>query len=371
MNVFYNPVRTYAGEGALSHLKDILQEMNPAMKRVLLLVWNEQVMEKEVFQLTDTYAVCEEVFTASNPTVAQLFRVYQRTKQFSPEVVIAVGGGSTMDVGKSLCCMYGNDFADEEEVRNWIKAKDNKKPSVQWIGVATTAGTGSEVTCWATIWDPDNNAKLSMENHANYAYAAIADPEMTKGMPMKLAVSSALDACAHAVESYWANHTNAVSRGLALQAIRIIMRDIDGMLSGNEEARQMMSVGSMMAGLAFSNTKTTACHSISYPLTMHYGIPHGAAVSMLLGEVTKLNSEKTKDLHDLYDALGVTDADALSAKVKELLERSGHPSTLSAWGVKKEDLARLASEGMTKGRADNNPVALNNEMIQTILENIY
>ena len=99
MNVFYNPVRTYAGEGALSHLKDILQEMNPAMKRVLLLVWNEQVMEKEVFQLTDTYAVCEEVFTASNPTVAQLFRVYQRTKQFSPEVVIAVGGGSTMDVG--------------------------------------------------------------------------------------------------------------------------------------------------------------------------------------------------------------------------------------------------------------------------------
>ena len=371
MNVFYNPVRTYAGEGSLSQLKNILHEMNPALRRVLLLVWNESVMEHDVFHLTDTYEVCEEVFTASNPTVAQLFKVYQRTKQFSPEVVIAVGGGSTMDVGKSLCCMYGNDFVDEDEVRNWIKAKDDTKPTVKWIGVATTAGTGSEVTCWATIWDPEKNAKLSMENHANYAYAAIADPCMTKGMPLKLAVSSALDACAHAVESYWANHTNAVSRGLALQAIRIVMRNIDEMLNGNEEARQAMSVGSLMAGLAFSNTKTTACHSISYPLTMHYGIPHGAAVSMLMGPVMKMNSAVTEDVEDLYDALGVKDGDELGTKIKGLLERSGQPSTLSAWGVKKEDLGDLASAGMTKGRADNNPVDLNSEMIKTILENIY
>lgn len=101
------------------------------------------------------------------------------------------------------------------------------------------------------------------------------DPELAAGMPIALAVSSALDAAAHAVESYWAKGTNAVSRGLALEAVRTIMSGIDGLLEGTTEAREAMARGSMLAGLAFSNTKTTACHSISYPLTMHYGIPHG------------------------------------------------------------------------------------------------
>ena len=122
-------------------------------------------------------------------------------------------------------------------------------------------------------------------------------------MPLKLAVSSALDAAAHAVESYWAEGTNCVARALALQAIRMIMGNLDGLFEGKAEAHDAMAKGSMLAGLAFSNTKTTACHSISYPLTMRYHIPHGAAVSMLLAPVMQLNAPMIDDLPALLRAL--------------------------------------------------------------------
>ena len=276
-----------------------------------------------------------------------------------------------MDVGKSLCCLYGHSLSNVDALRELIVTKAYGTPAARWIGIPTTAGTGSETTCWATIWDPSQDAKRSVECHENYAWAAVVDSDLTKGMPLKLAVSSGLDAAAHGVESYWAKETNCVSGAIALSAIRMIMENMEGLLAGRETAREAMARGSMMAGLAFSNTKTTACHSISYPLTMHYSIPHGAAVSMLLAPLLKRNLPATKGSEALLNALGVSDGDELAGKIRRILKESGQPSTLKEWGVKKEDLPHLAALGMTKGRADNNPVAIDVPMIQEILEEIY
>ena len=317
------------------------------------------------------FTICSMVFQASNPTVSQLFETYQATREFRPEVVVAVGGGSIMDVGKSLCCLYGKDLPDEDSLRQLIAEKNYGRPAARWIGVPTTAGTGSEVTCWATIWDPEQDAKRSVECHENYAWAALVDPELAVGMPTALAVSSALDAVAHAVESYWARGTNAVSRGLALEAIRTIMGHMDGLLAGTMEAHDAMARGSMLAGLAFSNTTTTACHSISYPLTMHCGIPHGAAVSMLLGPVFRLNAPALDQPAPLLEALGVSGADELEGRIRNILYRSGQPATLQEWGAQREDLPHLAQLGMTKGRADNNPLPIDPATILSILEHIY
>ena len=132
-----------------------------------------------------------------------------------------------------------------------------------------------------------------------------------------------------------------------------------------------MARGSMLAGLAFSNTKTTACHSISYPLTMHYGIPHGAAVAMLLAPVLKMNVPVTSGMDRLLEALGAENAADLKKRVSDLLERSGQPSTLKGWGVRRGDLTRLAALGITKGRADNNPAELESEKIERMLNSIY
>ena len=375
MNSYYNPVRTIEGPGSLLHLPGILEEMKLENRRVLAVAWGEAVFEHEVFSRLSEFEVKTLVFAASNPTVKQLFETYCATASFAPDVVVAVGGGSIMDVGKSLCCMYGSGIRDEEELREHIHNKDFGTPETRWIGVPTTAGTGSEVTCWATIWDPERNEKRSVENHKNYAYAALVDPELTAGMPLKLAVSSALDAVAHGVEAYWARGTNTVSRALALQAVRTVMSSMEDLLSGTPQiragARDAMARGSMLAGLAFSNTKTTACHSISYPLTMHCGIPHGAAVSMLLAPVLELNQGKVEEMEPLLEALGVENGKMLGERIRSFLERSGQPSSLRDWGVPYEKCGFLAELGMTKGRADNNPAEITAETIRNILESIY
>lgn len=373
MNSYYNPVRTFEGFGCLAELPRLLAELMPDGGRVLILAWSAEALRHPILvSLLDGQGAITArsmVFTASNPTVEQLFAVWQDTEAFDPRVVVAVGGGSIMDVGKSLCCLYGQNWQSPDDLRQHIAAGD-LEPSAQWIGVPTTAGTGSEVTCWATIWDPEQDTKRSLESHKNYAWAALVDPELTAGMPLHLAVSSALDAVAHAVESYWARRTNAVSRGLALEAIRTIMGNIDGLFSDSAAAHEAMARGSMLAGLAFSNTKTTACHSISYPLTMHYHIPHGTAVAMLLGPVMSYNASAVKDLPALLDALGVADADGLQRRVTELLLRSAQSACLRDWGVPADDLGHMASLGMTKGRADNNPVSLTAEKIESILMSV-
>ena len=210
-----------------------------------------------------------------------------------------------------------------------------------------------------------------MECQENYAWAALVDPELASGMPLRLAVSSALDAVAHAVESYWAKGSNCVSRALALEAVRTITGGMEDLLAGEPAAHDAMARGSMLAGLAFSNTKTTACHSISYPLTMHYGIPHGTAVSMLLPPVLKLNAPHVAGMDQLLHALGAADAEDLGESVRSALRRSGQAASLREWGVKEEDLPHMAQLGMTKGRADNNPVPIDPATSLSILEQIY
>ena len=374
MNRYYNHVHTIQGPGCLAELPGLLRRMLPGGGRVLVLAWSREALCHPVLaNLTSNCAPIEVeslVFTASNPTVEQLYDTWLRTKDHAPNVVVAVGGGSILDVGKSLCCLYGAELADVDALRARIAAGD-LQPAARWIGVPTTAGTGSEVTCWATIWDPEQDTKRSLENHDNYAAAALVDPEMAAGMPVRLAVSSALDAVAHAVESYWARHTNAVSRALALEAIRTVMGSIDQLFAGVPAAHDAMARGSMLAGLAFSNTKTTACHSISYPLTMHYGIPHGAAVAMLLAPVLACNAPAVQDLDALLSALGVADAAGLQRRIAGLLVRSAQPASLEGWGVARSDLAHLAGLGITKGRADNNPVELTPALIEEMLESIY
>ena len=372
MNNYYNPVHTICGNNACEQVIEIVEELDA--NKVLLIAWTEEIFNMPSFSRLiesnkhNVKAIC---FNESNPTVEQLFEVYSDTATFSPEIVIAVGGGSVMDVGKSLCCLYGKKIDSADELRRIISESDYGDINAKWIGVPTTSGTGSEVTCWATIWDPQKNAKRSVESKQNYAYAAVVDGELTKGMPIKLAVSSALDAVAHAVESYWANGSNAVSKALALGAIRTIMSNIDSLLDGDTKAHEYMAQGSMIAGLAFSNTKTTACHSISYPLTMHYNIPHGTAVSMLIAPVMKINSENTENISFLLNALGVDSCEAVEDKIKNILNRAEIPCTLKEWHVDYDNIPILASQGITKGRADNNPIALTSEKIEDILRSIY
>lgn len=375
MNCYYNPVRTYQGYGSLDQLSHLAQECASLESTILLLVWNESVLEvPEIakFVANEKYHLVVQRFTASNPELTQLYEMYCQTRMLNVGLVIAIGGGSVLDVGKSLCCLYGREIPSAEALRKMIQSKAYGTPNCRWIGVPTTAGTGSEVTCWATIWDSPNNAKYSVDTPENYAYAAVVDPTLAASMPLKLAVSSALDAVAHATESYWAKASNAASKALALRAIRTVMENIDELLVNNDgrTAHDAMAKGSMLAGLAFSNTRTTACHSISYPLTMQCHIPHGVAVSLLMGPVLELNLPAIEDVDALLDAFGVNEPYQVRERITAILEAAGHPVRLTQWGASEEMLPELVAHSITKGRADNNPVELTEPVVYNILKSI-
>ncbi len=373
MHTYYNPVRIFSSFGELEKLPEIAISAIQGDQKILFLVWDSKALEHRAIK--SMMVGCEwraKVFSASNPDVNQLFELHNELES-DFGLVVAIGGGSVLDMGKSLCALHGKEFESVDELRSYIAGKNYGNLTAKWIGVPTTAGTGSEVTCWATVWDFEKNAKLSVDTVENYSYAAIIDSELLLTMPTSLAISSALDAVAHATESYWANARNCVSSGLALQAIKKIMSNID-LLWDDEKRKDAFShiaEGSFLAGLAFSNTRTTACHSISYPLTMKYSIPHGAAVAMLLAPVFRLNMPCIDDSEALLNAYNVKNINELDERICSLLQKAACKAKLREWGAVESDLDALAAAGITKGRADNNPVDLNLDVVKKVLESIY
>jgi len=205
----------------------------------------------------------------------------------APEVIVAIGGGSVLDTAKILAAAGGN-FA---VVRRYLEDAegDDTLGSVPIIAVPTTAGTGSEVTCWATAWDQVGQRKFSLARETLYPEAAIVDPGLMLGKPRGLTLATGLDALSHALESIWNVNANPVSGRHAVAAARAVMATLPKVLADPSSLalRTAMARASLDAGLAFSNTKTAIAHNISYPLTLGWGVPHGIACSFTLPAILR------------------------------------------------------------------------------------
>ncbi len=201
--------------------------------------------------------------------------------------IVAIGGGSVMDAAKVLAAA-GDDFT---RVRTFLETGKGAGAlhATPIIAVPTTAGTGSEVTCWATVWDTDAKKKYSLSHPSLYPTCALVDPLLTLDAPRGVTVSSGLDALSHALESIWNVNANPVSSALAEFAAREVMAHLPLLARDlrNAELRERMARAALFAGLAFSNTRTALAHSLSYHLTLHHGTPHGIACSFTLPMVMR------------------------------------------------------------------------------------
>lgn len=368
---FYNPVRLIQGKNSFSELVNLIEE-NKKIDTILAIVWDESLFESQVLiDIEKNKELIKLVFNKSNPSLDDLYEIYLSTKDKNIDLIVAIGGGSVMDISKSLCLLYAKNIESKEDIRNLIINKDYEKPETKWIGVPTTAGTGSEVTPWATIWDLDENKKRSTTSTDNFAYAAIVDPEFLYSQPLSLAISSAIDSITQAIECYWSKKTNLVSRIYALKAVKLMTKNLDRLIDGDKTVYDEISQASLLSGVAFSNTQTTACHGISYSLTLNYGIPHGVAVGLLLAPVMYFNEKTIIDKKSLFDALGIKSTYELELRIKNYLRKSGINWNLRLWGVKEEDLEELAKSVFAPGIFDNNPVDLSEKDVLEILKLAY
>lgn len=310
-----------------------------------------------------------------NPTQQDVLNALNAVGDLRPAQILAIGGGSTIDIAKAVSAFYymflGKNIGIPD-ITKALKEKTYLDPHtfIDIIAVPSAAGTGSEVTRFATIWDVDKESKFSIDCQENYAKKAVIIPELTLSLPNRLTLSTGLDALSHATEAFWAKPTNYLIKDIALRAIDLIMTNLPKVLREpkNLELRTAMCRGALLAGLAFAKTRTTACHSIGYPITMQYGLEHGFACALTLDAVSKINREKTVLADMLFEVF------EKHGGLREWLDKTCEGIVtlrLSAFGIPEEGIDSIVKGTFTKGRMDNNPVDISPEQVKEILLSIY
>lgn len=371
--IFYNPTKIIIDK-SYECLDKLLKENRN--KNILILCSNNFLKRNEMFShlFNQEQNVLVYNNVQNNPDINYIYEVLQDLKHKRIEHIVAIGGGSIIDTGKAVATLKQFDIKNQDELRKYIIEKKylSNKYFIPIVAIPTTAGTGSEVTSWATIWDMDNEKKYSIACDKLYPKKAIIDASLTITLPKKLTASTGLDALTHAVESYWAKSSNSISKMYAIKAIRLVVEALPDLLEDldNYSLRENMMLASLYAGLAFSNTKTTACHSISYPLTMKYNIPHGIAVSLTLAEVMELNTNHIQDFDMLINAFKVKNSEDVQSYITSIYNRADIKYRLRDYGVSREDILDIVDRSYTKGRMDNNPRDLTKQQIEKMLTNL-
>ncbi len=309
----------------------------------------------------------------ANPSVSDISGVLQSLKGRPVDFILAIGGGSAMDLGKAVAALAGflpEENLTEEHVRRTVADKTYAgRPGVPaLIALPTTAGSGSEVTRWATVWDPEYRHKMSLDDVGLFPRAALVVPPFTVSMGPELTLSTGLDALSHAMEAFWAKSRTPLSQALATAAMERIKAALPKAVQPENAAdlslRQEMCLGALMAGLAFSITRTTACHAISYPLTMLHGLPHGMAAAVTLSAVLARNQRAVPEIQKIRELFaGENGLDAWLARLSAPVK----PLRLSAFGIGEAELEAIAGLCFTAGRMDNNPVAFTLPQVLEIL----
>ncbi|MER3415911.1 MAG: alcohol dehydrogenase [Gemmataceae bacterium] len=292
-----------------------------------------------------------------NPTTEHVDAGVALARDFRPDLIVAVGGGSAMDCAKGINFLYTNGGRMHDY---WGKNKA-RLPMLPSLAVPSTAGTGSEAQSYALITDPATHRKMACGDSKAAFRIAVLDPLVTMTQPARVTALTGLDALAHAVESYVTRVRNPISALFAREAWRLLSRAFPTVLTdpGNLQARAYMQLGAHLAGMAIENSMLGAAHALANPLTARYGLTHGLAVALVLPSVIRYNELVVSDLYeDLAAHLpgqGATPGEKLARYLCRCLDLAQLPSTLREAGVVEADLPLLASWAAEQWTAQFNP----------------
>lgn len=352
---FQNPVRATFGSGSRRGILDRLS----GRARLLVMTTPGNRRRPAVVEILDSLSDRDPIVmddVAPNPGLKDLEKKICSLEGVEIGDVVAIGGGSVLDSAKVIAVAVSQpDFDLRGYLFGGLPLPERRNNTL--VCCPTTAGTGSEVTPFATIWDEETRRKLSMAGSAVFPDEAILDPELSLSVPREITIMTGLDAVTQAFEATWSCRASAVSTALAVRAIRIGMRTLPRLPvdPDNLELRSDMLEASLLAGLAISSSRTALCHSISYPLTMHLGVPHGLACGFVLPEVLAFNCEVAPaQFEQLAVELGHENAGALEQSIQAWMEMLGVGALLRAQGFSRSGAIGLVSEMLAPGRADNN-----------------
>lgn len=370
------PGFVYAGKGSLQRIEEILQENHA--ERVVVLIDRAVVMLPEVQQM---FVILGEKLAGvvddipAEPECHSIRGVCDKVLELGGQLMIAIGGGSVMDMTKVVANAVTNKAYADAGFMNPELIAHRPVPTVM---VPTTAGTGAEATPNAVFLVPEEELKVGVVSNTFVASYVILDPVLTAGLPPQLTASTGIDALCHGLESYLSVLANPISRIFSLRAVKLIGSGIEKAYADGTDldAREDMLVGSFFAGLCLFSSSTVAVHALSYPLGGKYHIPHGVANAILLPWVLKANLSECGDAYcELAEAMLPQEKleemdsvpDGFVAYIFELCRNLGIPQKLTEFGLKAEDIDELADRAMeVKRLLSKNPKVLSRDEIRAV-----
>ena len=305
----------------------------------------------------------------SNPTTEDVEATVTVAKTNAPiDLIIGLGGGSSMDCAKGANFLLTN----EGKMEDYWGTNKATEPMLPSIGIPTTIGTGSEAQSFALISQPDTHIKMACGDKKARFGTVILDATLTKTLPRPIAAITAIDAVAHAVESFVSTRHNPMSRMFARHAWELLNTNFEACLVETESsaARSKMLFGAYLAGLAIENSMLGAAHACANPLTARYDIIHGVAVALMLPHVIRFNSSVAGEAYrELYP-----DGD-LADRITALKQIGNLPNRLRDYPVQytigTADLSTLAKEAATQWTAQFNPRPVNVSDFMKLYEQVY
>lgn len=374
------PEKVYHKKGclpvALEELKTVLGKKKAFIVTDSFLYENNYI--KPITDKLDEMGIRHTCFynVAPDPNIACAKEGAKLMREFRPDVIIALGGGSAMDAGKIMWVLYEHpevDFMDMAmrfmDIRKRVYTFPKMGEKAYFIAVPTSAGTGSEVTPFAVITDEATNIKYPLADYELLPKMAIIDADFMMNMPKGLTSASGIDALTHALEAYASVMATPYTDGQALVAMKLIFQYLPRAYengANDPEAREQMANASTMAGIAFANAFLGVCHSMAHKLGAFHHLPHGVANALMISEVIRFNSaevptkmgtfpqyayphtmQRYAEVADYLGLGGKTDADKVKNLIKaieQLKERVGIKKTIKDYGVDEEKFLATLDE---------------------------
>lgn len=380
---FHCPTRIVFGAGRIKELGELVAGLG--LKRAMV------VSDPGIIQAGHTQRGVNHLLAAGletlvfdgvqeNPTTDNVEAGVAVAEDYRPDVIVAIGGGSSMDCAKGINFVHS---CGPPMQRYWGVGKATAE-MLPMVAVPTTSGTGSEAQSFALISDAQTHAKMACGDKRAAFRLALLDPELTLTQPASVTALTGIDAIAHTIETLVTKKRNQLSLAFSREAWRLLSQGFPRVLSDPADlaARGLMQQGACFAGFAIENSMLGAAHALANPLTAAYGIVHGQAVGMMLPHVVSHNAAESDSARAAYQSLGgeITPEEAplyesgeleLEAFLFSLLEEAGLKPTLSELGVDREKLPELATQAATQWTGNFNPVEMTADDFRRLYEAAY
>ena len=373
----------FIGKNSLKNIKKIISNLDA--KKILLVTgkgsYKKSGSEEKLIQYLGDAVIKRFFDFEPNPNIKDVLVGINIISSFKPDLVIAVGGGSVIDIAK-LINIFAVHVAKEKEIYEFVNESSSvKQAGLPLIAIPTTSGTGSEATHFAVVYI--GNKKYSFAHEYVLPNFSIIDPSLSYSNPAYIKACSGFDALSQAIESFWAVGSTEESRSYSREAIKIILSSIEmAVLESDKKSMDRMSLAANLAGKAINISKTTAAHAVSYPITKFLDIPHGHAVALTLGSFFVINSHYSES--QLNDSRGIQYFDNISKELLNLFDCSRSEQVSQRWNQimtnvgletnlksifsKKNIDYELIKKEINLERLNNNPVKVNSSQIENLFK---